>query len=286
MGLTLLIVTLLPYGKLQDLIFMEDDPKKDPDNQQRKGDPPTGDAPPVVNGNNKPIDKQESPDDSGGGANKPPTQNDDLTKPEGADSKKEEWRKDYRLKIITLVVSTLALAGTIWALYNTTKTMNANREQFEVSNRPFIELANLRIDSTREGQKPITSYTLSNKGRFPALVTEFRIFTGLAGKDATPDTIIHSAERDNPNNRRTDIGLIPFSPSVIQQASTADTPLTKDMIDAVNRGDFSYYMLIEIKYENLITKVRYSYIQGERIKMSPSIFVTSFKYADEPDSSK
>jgi hypothetical protein len=261
---------------------MKNNPKEDSNKKQRKASLPKGHTPPVMDGSNQPIDKQKSSANSGGGANKPPTENNNLTEPEGSDSKKEEWRKDYRLKIITLVVSTLALAGTIWALYNTTKTLNANREQFEVSNRPFIDLS-VKMDSIKEGQRPIIYYNITNKGRFPALVTQFKSVMGIALPQMSVDTIIAKSGIALVNKNDTFAGIIPFSPTVSTDSIRADSPLTKGQFNAVMQAKYIYIIFVEIRYKNLVTGARYHYLQVIKLVNPPHLVQSSARYIDDPE---
>src|SRR5579863_281413 len=152
---------------------MENNPKENDDQEAAQKGLPKRDALPIVEGSDKPVDKAITPNNSGGGANQPPRENNNLTEPEGPGGNKK-WTRDDKFKFWTLVIGGLGLVGTIWALTNTTNTLNANRKEFEISNRPFIELGDIKVDSTALGQCSILFFSLTNNGMFPALVLDYR----------------------------------------------------------------------------------------------------------------
>ena len=121
------------------------------------------------------------------------------------------WNWDHIFKTIPILISTLSLGIAFKAIQNTRETIQIQQDQFEYSTRPFIELTNIRVDSTAAGQRPITSYSITNKGKFPASIIEFKVFTGYAGRDANPDAIIQNAEASPPKENRFNVGIIPFA---------------------------------------------------------------------------
>ena len=261
---------------------MKSNPKKDSNKEQTSASSPSGDTLPVVKGSDKPVDKPTTPANESGGTNQPPGQNNNLTEPDGPNSKKKKWTRDDTFRVLTLIISTGGLMGTIWALTNTTKTLNANREQFEISNRPFIEMVNIKIDSTQQGEKPIISYDLTNKGRFPALVTNFKSFIGVATSKTTADDIVKAAESTIANLSDTNVGIIPFAPSLNHEVVQSQVPLTKDQTIAVSRGEFFYTLTVEIKYVNLVTKAPYFYIQIMKTPPKGGVAMTAMRYHDDP----
>jgi hypothetical protein len=265
---------------------MEDNPKEDSNKEQPNASSPSGDTPPLVDGGNKPGDKYPTATQKGGGTNEPPRQNNNLTEPDGSDGKKKKWPRDDRFKLWTLIIGGLGLVGTIWALTNTTNTLNANRNEFEISNRPFIELSDIKIDSFGAGKKPILYYNLTNKGRFPALITSVKAYFGFSAVNTSADTIIAFNKRVQPTNIDSTIGIIPFSPAVYQTRAESQVPLLQDVWSAINARQSAFNLVVEIKYSNLVTKSHYSYLQVLKIGVSPTLNSTSIKYHDDPDSSK
>jgi len=281
LGRTLLIVTLLPYGKLRDLIFMESDPTKDPDKQQGKDSSPKGDTSPVMNRGNQPFDQQERPDNTGGGANKPPAQNDNLAKPEGSDGKKK-WGKDDTLKILPIIFSFLTVCGAYWAIQNTLTTMHESQVQFEKTNRPFLELSSLSIDSTATGQYVINRYTLTNKGKFPALTTSYREYWSLQKPNTIADSIIAYDKRNAEPASDTTIGIVPFSPTLYERRGKIKKPLTEEQARAIATKEVVFTLYIDVKYDNLVSGDHYNYIQVVKVETVPTINVTSLRYIDAP----
>jgi hypothetical protein len=262
---------------------MESDPTKDPDKQQRKEGSPKGGTPPIMDGGDQPVDKQERPGNSGGAANQPPGQNNNLTEPNGLDGNKK-WTIDEKLKVCTIFISTLGLIGTIWALTNTTKTFNETRRQFEISNRPFIELAFEKIDSVQEGQKPVIYYTITNKGKFPAKITKIFSSIGIALANTKGDLIQKSAENSIKSiDTVTFAGIVPFSPTIVKQKVQANQPLTKGYADDLKSGQAVITLVVEIKYTNLVTKIPYFFIQVGKMPFPPATQMEAMKYDDNPE---
>lgn len=206
-------------------------------------------------------------------------------------NKEKRWRpkwpftRDETFKAFPIFISLLSLCATTGALLYTSATFRHAQDQFEVSNRPFIELSEIRIDSVGAGKSPVFSFKLTNKGKFPAKVIYLKNYEGGAAPTATADEIIKAEQTSlqplNPVD--TTVGIIPFSPAFVQRIQPTSTALNVDQVNAMKSGQAAFTLHLEIEYQNLVTKTRYHYIQIVKIAIGPSLSFISAKYQDDPD---
>lgn len=209
-------------------------------------------------------------------------------------------KKANTIAIVAAFVSGFGLAATIVIILLNYKAINAanrsanvadstlaeSRKEFELSNRPFIEMAALMLDSINEGQRPSVTCNLTNTGRLPALVTRYRSTLGLFFKYASADSVIAMLENSLTEKDEMKVGIVPFSPITVNESRTSDIPFPKGRIDSIRAGLLYFALVIQIRYTNLITKSRYAMVQILKIEDKGHLNFSSLKYIDEPDSSK
>ncbi|TRZ64294.1 MAG: hypothetical protein D4Q79_01845 [Spirochaetia bacterium] len=81
---------------------------------------------------------------------------------------KENWFKKYSTEIQAL--TTLALLGvTFYYACLTADIVNITREEFNISNRPYISIDG--IEKKYDGDKLIIDFPVNNRGKIPARIT-------------------------------------------------------------------------------------------------------------------
>jgi hypothetical protein len=184
--------------------------------------------------------------------------------------------------VVVIVLNFAAISAANKSTAIADSALTDNQRQFELSNRPFVDLDNIRLDSLKEGQKPRIIFTLTNKGRFPASITTFNAFIGMTNEKASADEIIKVAESSSSNHNDSVEGIIPFSPSFVQPSVQSDSAMRKDQMIAINSLAAYISLTVEIKYINLVTKKPYYFIQVYKITTVPNFRTLAIKYHDDP----
>ena len=263
------------------------DPQPKPENEKEKPDSNPDDPTPAPlpdNDKAKEIEKkEESPcaETTGSKEEKPC-----VCQISVVDKTPDKWNKANRISIIAAAINVVVVIAYGLLYAQGQRAAQETKREFETSNRPFVVLSAVRIDSVKVGERPIIWYNLTNNGRFPALVTSFKNYIGSATAENTANEIQTAAEKAVKAGPDTNIGIIPFAPTLTQQSVQCGDPFTKDQIDEIYSGQRFFTCTVEIKYMNMVTKVPYYYIQVIKIITVPTFVPTSMKYTDDPDNSK
>jgi hypothetical protein len=213
----------------------------------------------------------------------------------------KQQKRANNIALIAVGLSAVAFVATLAIIVLNYKAINAadksaaiadtaiieNRKQFQLSNRPFIELASIGLDSVGDGKRPFIKYDLTNTGHFPAEVTRFRSAMDLFIKNATDDTVIHMLQNSMTVKNESKIGIVPFYPIVNYQSTNSTTPFPKQTIDSIRKGLAFFGLIMEVKYRDLLTKDPYLTVRILKIEdVNGKPTYSSLLYTDGPDSSK
>lgn len=198
------------------------------------------------------------------------------------DKTPDKWHKANIISLVAAGINVVVVIAYAFLYSQGQRAAEETKREFETSNRPFIELSNIKIDSVKEGQKPIIFYSLTNKGRFPALVTRFKSYIGNATTKNTAEEIVKAADQSVLTGPDTTIGIIPFAPSTNQQSAQVADTFTLNQINDIASAQRFFTLTVEINYMNLVTKRHYFFIQVIKISPLPAFVPTSMKYNDDP----
>jgi len=143
------------------------------------------------------------------------------------------------------------------------KSFEESKKQFEIENRPFLQLVNIRVDTITHG-KPITiTYYFYNYGRFPAKVISVNTQVEYGITNDYPA----SKEVESPYNTKTNFYI---ANGISQQLSCVgrDT-LPKNFVDSYNSGKISLFMYGYCEFINPITSKKFLYKFKNRINTKP-----------------
>lgn len=113
---------------------------------------------------------------------------------------KENWFKKHSVEI--QAIATLALvAATGYYAYSTKEIVDITRNEFNISNRPYISVEDLNENYDKDdGDKLILSFGISNRGKIPARITNFNTKTGILTSNDNAEMILSPGETKYKNN--------------------------------------------------------------------------------------
>jgi len=130
--------------------------------------------------------------------------------------------------------------------------IKTNQSEFEIENRPFIEIGNITIDTPAVGKIMTSSASIGNGGKQPAFIISAAYgfvssfdsnYTSMENIPAQPDIINDYL----PNNE-----TIPIQ-------SSADIPISQMAFDYVNGKKLYVYFRGKIKYRGLVKNKIYKF---------------------------
>ena len=196
------------------------------------------------------------------------------------EKKKFKWplTRDENFKLIPIIISVGTAFLAFLAFQNTQRTIQANLNQFEGSNRPFIEVTGVKVDSVAYDKKPVLTCQMSNRGRFPTQVFSSKSNMGFADWRIPNDAIINGFQEGLEKSGEY-LGIVPFAPGFQILHENVVVPCSNARIDSLRAGTLLLLYFIEIKYRNLQTQAPYYFNQILRINCGTGS-VETIKYVD------
>jgi hypothetical protein len=185
----------------------------------------------------------------------------------------QEQRNANKIAMISIWVNsvlTLITAGvfacTAISLWFTRRDVKDAQKQFEISNRPFIAIGTVVVDSIEEGQKPNIRFYFYNSGKFPAKIVSFTYVKGSGSSNTTDDDIRAVLKTGTPKDGKLSNMILSSFPIVLPGNITDVFPITKPRSDSLKQATRIFFLYIEVKYKNFLTDS--SYVKKETYKIA------------------
>lgn len=147
--------------------------------------------------------------------------------------------------------------------------LTENIKQFEVANRPFAQITNVRINTLMPWKKLYISYDVVNYGKLPAKVLTGRFRYDLALKNENESFIDSILPTINYQQMGNTINLIISGNSIINERFVSNQNITAWQYSKLVNGDAYIYFNGKIRYMNFVTKKQYETNFIYKISLSP-----------------
>jgi hypothetical protein len=137
-------------------------------------------------------------------------------------------------------------------------TLKETQKEFDIENKPFISIANIRIDTNMIGKKFTLTYVFINNGKQPCQIID----GGVSFKPL-----------DDPDFR--DIPKVPQNTSPVNvylsynqflpMTQKVDSVTTKSMFDLINSDKIFFYVYGKIKYKSIASEKIYTFTFDFRV---------------------
>jgi hypothetical protein len=180
------------------------------------------------------------------------------------------------------LVNTVIAFAAVAALVISVITLRETGEQFEKSNRPFVELGDFRVDSTEPGQKPNIRFNYYNSGKFPAkMIYASYVLRGGNGSE-TKEEVMKIA--DTSSSKFVDSPRIILSslPILMPRFLTLSDTISKPQSNDIKRGAMIFFLSVELKYMNFLTNEPYFKKELFKIVAGPIFTLNILIETEEP----
>jgi hypothetical protein len=180
------------------------------------------------------------------------------------------------------LVNSIIAFSAIAALFISIITLRKTGEQFEKSNRPFVELGDFRVDSTEPGQKPNIRFNYYNSGKFPAkMIYASYVLRGGNGSE-TKEEVMKIA--DTSSSKFVDSPRIILSslPILMPRFLTLSDTISKPQSNDIKRGAMIFFLSVELKYINFLTNEPYFKKELFKIIAGPIFTLNILIETEEP----
>ena len=153
------------------------------------------------------------------------------------------------------------------------------QKQFSLSNRPFIQITGMKVDSVEIGQLPQISYFIMNSGKFPATILSISTDIRIAMREKNLEELIS----DSKNWRTDQIYNITLGPSTAFNQTAKLNEINTDQVSTnIKKGTYYFVFKIIIKFKDFIQGNIYDRSELFKIRTSP-IFSSDEVYLDETE---
>lgn len=174
-----------------------------------------------------------------------------------------------------LMLITAAVFGLSWiALRYTRDDVKDASKQFEISNRPFIAIGDMIVDSIGEGQKPTIRFNFYNSGKFPAKIICFSYVKGGGPGSSTDEVVKALLSSVTPTQGKFTNIILSSYPIRLPTWITDFYPISKLESDSLKNGTKIFFLSIEVKYRNFLTDTPYLKKETYKIAAGPTFSIS------------
>jgi len=147
-------------------------------------------------------------------------------------------------------------------------TFQEIKNEFKISNEPFIEYAIISIDQPVVGRVITFKEMYTNYGSYPARILSETIATAITNRNKTFEEILNHAGTIDTSKKY----ILKNSPYT--KIANGHIPVTKETIDSLNSRYVQFYIAVHLTYENLINKD----IKDYKCLIRTHIYDSGFEY--------